>query len=517
MSSQDLIELQRRYHLLEADRRAFYETSQHTISQNKETISLLKDQVKQLRQDLLHLQKARGTADSASAALEREIRDAEQCVHKQKSRKDLLQHEIQRKEAILLSIQDNLNDIQREIIGATPSSDDPLQKRILDLEASLDKVTIKFNEAQGIKNTYDQIVKRLTEENMGYQNEITEHETLIKQKDEDIDEVQTILRDARHAKQLVKYELDQVQAKFDAQREAREAAILDKRMQLEKKMQLANRLEEKHVRESKSPVFEQKQEASQEVSAPTMVDADYEQISSYEEAFAKLKEVTGLSSANEIIEKFNSQHSTQENLSNLIKDAEDKIKVLEEEKATLSSRLDELRFAGSGGHKTSLSTVESYEQKFEEAKTKYNTLSEQYQEVFKVVAAIKVAIENLVDRLRVVKIPSSGLPPLRNEALTDTMVASVFEDVVVRLNKLVQRLVDEGVEKETIGNSGLTNLADMSTSLRMPVIEDDELLSEDDDDDTVEKVLDRKTLKQRSEELGSTVKGLASQGSISKV
>ena len=45
-----------------------------------------------------------------------------------------------------------------------------LMRNIRILENRLDKVMIKFNEAQSIRKTYEQIVKRLKEERVGYDN-----------------------------------------------------------------------------------------------------------------------------------------------------------------------------------------------------------------------------------------------------------------------------------------------------------------------------------------------------------
>jgi len=39
----ELADLQRRFHLLEGDRKAFYEASPWTIKQNKETLELVKE------------------------------------------------------------------------------------------------------------------------------------------------------------------------------------------------------------------------------------------------------------------------------------------------------------------------------------------------------------------------------------------------------------------------------------------------------------------------------------------
>ena len=45
---EELTELQKKYSLLESDRNAYFETSQWTMKQNKETISGLKKEYKEL-------------------------------------------------------------------------------------------------------------------------------------------------------------------------------------------------------------------------------------------------------------------------------------------------------------------------------------------------------------------------------------------------------------------------------------------------------------------------------------
>jgi len=52
----------------------------------------------------------------------------------------------------------------------TAVEESPLMRQIRILENRLDKVMIKFNEAQSIRKTYEQIVKRLKEERVGYDN-----------------------------------------------------------------------------------------------------------------------------------------------------------------------------------------------------------------------------------------------------------------------------------------------------------------------------------------------------------
>ena len=46
---EELADLQKKYLLLEGDRKAYYETSQWTIKQNRETIAVVKNENKELR------------------------------------------------------------------------------------------------------------------------------------------------------------------------------------------------------------------------------------------------------------------------------------------------------------------------------------------------------------------------------------------------------------------------------------------------------------------------------------
>ena len=45
-------------------------------------------------------------------------------------------------------------------------------RQIRTLENRLDKAMIKYNEAQSIRKTYDQIVKRLKEERVNFDNQV---------------------------------------------------------------------------------------------------------------------------------------------------------------------------------------------------------------------------------------------------------------------------------------------------------------------------------------------------------
>lgn len=54
------------------------------------------------------------------------------------------------------------------------------------MENRLDKAMIKYNEAMSIKKTYDLILKRLKEERIGYDNQLSAIEESLKGKEQDL-------------------------------------------------------------------------------------------------------------------------------------------------------------------------------------------------------------------------------------------------------------------------------------------------------------------------------------------
>lgn len=74
---EELADLQKKYALLEGDRKAYYETSQWTIKQNRETIANGKEENKELRLQLGACQSAKGGkpdgGDAETAELEKLI------------------------------------------------------------------------------------------------------------------------------------------------------------------------------------------------------------------------------------------------------------------------------------------------------------------------------------------------------------------------------------------------------------------------------------------------------------
>jgi phage-related protein len=84
----ELVDLQRRFHLLEGDRKAFMEASQWTIKQNKDTLELVKRENRELRAALSNLQKEKQRSRTEKSGLVT-VEKLSEDVHELKKRCDL--------------------------------------------------------------------------------------------------------------------------------------------------------------------------------------------------------------------------------------------------------------------------------------------------------------------------------------------------------------------------------------------------------------------------------------------
>lgn len=71
---------------------------------------------------------------------------------------------------MLFTLQDKMKEVEESKLGYI--EENPMMKTIRVLENRLDKVMIKYNEAQSIQQTYEEVVKRLKEERVGYDSQL---------------------------------------------------------------------------------------------------------------------------------------------------------------------------------------------------------------------------------------------------------------------------------------------------------------------------------------------------------
>ena len=113
------------------------------------------------------------------------------------------------------------------------------------LENRLDKAMIKYNEAQSIKKTYEQIIKLLQEERVRFDNQLHAFEKTLKAKKQDVLELEVMSRDANHAKDVAKAELAKFEAQVNEERKQREKEIQELKELIKQKRQTDDKADKK--------------------------------------------------------------------------------------------------------------------------------------------------------------------------------------------------------------------------------------------------------------------------------
>lgn len=444
---EELADLQRKYQLLEGDRKAYYETSQWTIKQNRETVAALKRENKELRNQLAQNTQKTAKKNEKQDPQKEELDKLRLYVKELRKKYDDMHVITNQKLGGLNKHLDAIKDLERDSIRAS-DEDSPMMRHIRMLENRLDKALIKFNEAQSIRRTYDQIVKRLREERIGYDNQLAAIDRTLKAKEHDLEELILMSHDANHAKEVAKAELVKVDAQLAQERQNREKELVERRGQVRARQELNAKMEAREKSRVEIQLEAQgdlnaKQEAvlTKTVVSNSLYHAANDQkleeeekrITTFEEAFRKIKEATGVSDVSEVIQKFMTQEDTHNNLKQINEESQDRIDKLKNERHELQAKLEELKYSGSGLD-SSRRLVDEYEQKLAEAAANCEKERIKYEKVAKILVAMKAGIEHLKDKLEGITIDEPNIP------LTDDTVVDVLAQSEKKLMKILQML-----------------------------------------------------------------------------
>mmetsp|Transcript_65171 Transcript_65171/g.157755 ORF Transcript_65171/g.157755 Transcript_65171/m.157755 type:complete len:597 (+) Transcript_65171:202-1992(+) len=441
ISREQLNALRSKFQLLEGDRKAYFETYENTKKQNDELVRSLRDKNKELRKQLAGLQREASTR--AGSRDDAEVDKVAADLHGKRQEFDGLKHQSAKLHGQVKRLRDKFADLELE--GRKPNTEDsPLTRKIRLLENRLDKAMIKYNEAQSIRKTYEQIVKRLEEERVGFDNQLAAIERTLKAKQHDYEELLLLSGDANHAKEMAIVELERVKAFAKADHERRQRELREKDGLVQSRIDMKDRAaeREKHrkdiVAKAHGDLGEDEEDALRTKLAVEKIQSSKaaeesaehkKKIDVYEQAFRKIKEATGVSDVNEVIQKIVSQEDQQNSLMELTRENQARIEGLNEEKTRLKAQVEEIKYTGTGGRTGARKMVDMYEEKLTVSSTKLERAKDKYERLARILINVKAGIDHLCDKLESVR---EG-PPLRMSDDTIVDVMYQCEQTLVQL------------------------------------------------------------------------------------
>merc|ERR1739838_1181992 len=460
---EQIVELTKKIQLYEGDRKAYYESSQWSIKKNR-------DQIEGLRESNKELHKALAVT---LAGDDRVLDKAFEGRHTER-----------------IALKNKSSNFAVDVMDTKVSE---RKKRLNAVRAKTESKQMKAEEAQHINKVYDKIKAHLQEESKNFPSQL------------DGVEVESMHVDAQRARDDAKEELVHHEEIIYRERRERETALNRLKAQAEEKKAQAERVERRLQRAQA-----QEQETLQDTSKPQMTEEEQEKkISSYEEAFLRIKEATGVSGIQEVVARFRSQGDTHKHLDDLKKENTKQIQRLQEEKLKMQQQFEEKKYSGEAKLSSGQRTLEEFQSHLEEQKREQKESSEKLERASQVLVSVKAGVEHLADKLQHLKTTKSHVPTANLSPTSDEYVLNLLSSSEEKLLKLLEELdgaelpsVIQQMEETEFHNTIETKLPSYNTRINMPTTAKIDTFEDDDDsgeDDTA--ALTRADLKRRAQQL----------------
>ncbi|KAM3865378.1 coiled-coil domain-containing protein 151 [Diretmus argenteus] len=509
-------EMQRKNQLLESDRTAYYESSQSTIRKNRECILQLRQDNKRLHRKLaktlasdeLVIKEAfhnRGSEKDAyrNKSAKAAITDLDQKVLLKVKRLNALRHTTQTSRQHLEELQMKYQRMKPE--GSTAKSADARTpkreedaRKLRVLENSLEKTQLKCSEAERIKKGYLEIKNHLQEESLTFQGQLDCLEADIVKHREEFHNLQVMNNDAQLSKDSAKAELQQLEELLYKERKERERIIACYRKQVEERKAQTEKVDRRRV-----PM--QPDELSNDAPRSTtrMAGEEEKTISTFEEAFRHIKEATGVTNIQEIVERFISQGETHRHLEELKVENEGILLQLKEEKELLSQKFQDMKYSGEAKYASGQQMLEECEQQLQAEQQKCDAAKEGLDRLVKTLNTVRAGVEHLEDKLQHIILDAGMMAQLspNSEELVELLT-----QCELKLQQLHEELqgkdlaaVVKEMEEEEFYARMERKLPDYNTRIKLP--EDQRLDPFDEEDESDEDEVDiisREALKNQS-------------------
>ncbi|CBJ33287.1 conserved unknown protein [Ectocarpus siliculosus] len=451
-------DLRERMRLLQGDRKANIDILEANKGSNKEEIRRLRAENKDVRLKLSQLVRGGANGDEVAELdrLQREVHRLRKVYNDSKSRSSAVRKGLQQ-------LKDEVKDLELE--SQQPNREDsPLTRKIRMLENRLDKAMIKYNEAQSIRKTYEQIVKRLKEERVGFDNQLGAVERTLQAKIKDYEELLLLSGDANHAREVAQSELDRLRTDYEEERRRRESELrerhqvvqlrkqiklqADRRAQMRAGLTAANN--DSETGEAGEQGLKKAAAANANTTAKMVMDrvSHKSKIDVFENAFRKIKEATGVSDVNEVIQKMISQESTAESLMILTKENQARIEGLNKRKSSLKAAVEEVKYSGPGeGHRRKM--VDDHEELLSNSVARLERVRHKHERLSKILISVKAGVEHLQDKLKSTA-TEVGVEPM---VMTDETVVDVLE-VAEKVLVEVSERVKLNEYEQSVGDTG---------------------------------------------------------------
>lgn len=398
----------------EGDKAAYYESSQSTIKKNRESIRQLRQENKGLCRKMAEanagdekiikvafhnrgLEKDAYRNMSGKAALT----TLDQRVLSKMKRLNAVKHTTQTHQCRLDQLKTEYQRMRPEGRGGAPSADVRTRKKEEDamnlraLENSLEKSQFKCKEAENIMINYQKVKSHLQEESLTFQGQLDGLEADILKHRDELHSMQVMNNSAQLSKEDAKVELQQQEELLYKERKERERIIASYRKKVEERKAQAEKSDRRRTTIQPDELSSEAQRSS-----PRLGGEEEKAISTFEEAFRQIKEATGVTDTQEIVERFISQKETHQHLEKLKGENEEALQQLKEQKELLNQQFQHLKYSGEAKLSSDKQMLEERELLLQAQQQRCDEGRERLEWLVKALGTVRAGVEHLTDKLQ---------------------------------------------------------------------------------------------------------------------
>jgi len=244
------------------------------------------------------------------------------------------------------------------------------------------------------------------------------------QKETDYEQLLVMSHDANSSKEAAKVELGKFESLVLDERKQREKELQERRAILQKKQQLATELD-RTERERRQQLQEQQRQMGEDtakaeaVRMETLIKEEHAKIAAYEAAFQQIKEATGVSDVNEVIQRFLLQEETHQNMLNMTRESQGRIdelrRAVEEEKSLVMSA--EYSAAGGDAQPGETGETEGGRSSTQAAQKQLSRARDRWKKVLNTAVSTKSAVQHIVDVLEPLREKDEVIAPMSDDTL----------------------------------------------------------------------------------------------------
>lgn len=516
--NEQIDELKSKIALLEGDRKAYYETSQFAMKKNRETILKLRKENKEVRkklsdslsQDQHVINKAfqdrpveRASMKNKSGRQAITVMDHKVCDTMK--RLNALKHQTAQKQKRLEKLQTEyqqmVDDSSEAVATDKGESKDAQSMRYL--ENSYDKTKLKIDEASHLKRIYEDIKRKLEVEAGNFPSILDCMEAEIRNTKAELKELRAMHDDAHISKEAAQQELAKHEKVVYTERKQREVELQKMKKEAEEKKMQHERIERRIAQRGSI----QQDELSPQEKQALQGEEQQQKITTYEEAFKRIKEATGVSDTMEVVRRFEGQDETTKHLEALQKDNEKQITRLKEDKEKLQMEFEEMKYTGDAKLSSGERMLEEFQSHLQKEEDRRSHAEDNLNRNSNIMVSVKAGVEHLSDKLHHLKaskghVPTAQIAPTSDEYVLDQL--STCEEKLLKLleeldGKELQEIMKQ-MEEEEFHASIEGKLPQYNTRIKLPTTQRDMVYDDDEDsgdDDT--DVPNRNAIKKQSQ------------------